>query len=148
MLYTYLFFMQDACKSLLEVIDKQLQTFENKYTQMKTKHLKTKTVVEGTLIKGLHSRLIDNFAALLLHNTCLLRYGHYYARMRNNRFCYSSVQTQVRFGLVPSPCTSARIWLDSPACLQREKVKPCVEWRSTNTGWHIDVHHVKICPHM
>ena len=22
-------------------------------------------------------------------------------------------------------------------------VKLCVEWGSTNTGWHIDIHHVK-----
>ena len=84
--------MQNACKSLLEVIDKQLQTFQDRYTQMEETHIETKPVEKGTLIKGLHSRLIDNFAALLLHNTCLLRYGHYYARMRNNRFCYSSVQ--------------------------------------------------------
>ena len=26
--------------------------------------------------------------------------------------------------------------------------KLCVEWGSTNTGRHIDIHHVKLCTHM
>ena len=24
----------------------------------------------------------------------------------------------------------------------------CVEWGGTNTGWHINVHHVKLCTRM
>jgi len=24
----------------------------------------------------------------------------------------------------------------------------CVKWGNSNTGWHINVHHVKLCTHM